>query len=309
MSKGRILVVDDEPQDCDAVKEYLVSRGFEVVVADNAAEAKRLMATDGIDVAVIDLRLERPHDEQDFSGITLAKQSEPSVPKIIWTGHPTVNAVREALGPAAFNGLPAAVGFVSKLDDEGPSALLNAIRLAMTSPDGALTRKILGAFEAEAPVQLHHRVREIGPEVASTRVQHLLADMQKELERRREQESREAARLHTNGVVVSWVGIAAIIVTLALLWFGDTRLGLLSAAVTAVTTVIQRLFSSKEKAAQERVRQSHKKLEDIYRATHLFAICEALESRNARDAYRKKLIDHMIDQKWLFNEDEDEGEK
>lgn len=305
MNKGHILVVDDEPQDCEAVRDYLVAQGFKVTMVDNATEAKRVMAAKQADVAVIDLRLERSHDDQDFSGITLAKQSEPSIPKIIWTRHPSIKAVREALGPAALNGLPAAVGFVSKLDDEGPSALLNAIRLALTPPNGALTRKVLGAFEAEAPVQLHHRVREIGPEAAGERMQRLLTDMQKELERRREQESREAARLHANGVVVSWVGIAAIIVTLALLWFGDTRLGILSAAVTAVTTVVQRLFSSREKAAQERVRQSHKKLEDIYRATHLFAICEALESRNARDAYRKKLIDHMIEQKWLFNVDED----
>ncbi|MDX6499170.1 MAG: two-component system, NtrC family, response regulator GlrR [Blastocatellia bacterium] len=301
--RPRILLVDNVPQDCEAVREYLEREGFSVSLVTTADEAKQLMATKQIDVSIIDLRLERDWDERDFSGITLAKQAERSIPKIIWTNHPTVEAVKQALGPA-LDGLPAAVGFVSKLNDEGLPTLLNSIRLALTPIDAPLTRRVLQAFQAEAPVALHNRVQEIGPEAAGERMQMLLRDMSQELERGRERESRQATQLHASSVAVSWVGIAAIVITLALLWFGETRIGLLSAAVTAITNVVQKLFTTQERAAQDRLTRSYKKLEEIYRATHLFAICDGFESQEARDTYRRKLLDHIIDQGWLFDDED-----
>jgi CheY-like chemotaxis protein len=298
--KSRILVVDNILQDCEAVREFLEREGFAVTLTTSGDEAKRLMAAKQVDVAIIDLRLERDRDERDFSGITLAKQAERSVPKIIWTNYPTIEAVKQALGPA-LDGLPAVVGFVSKLSDEGLPTLLKAIRLALTPIDAPLTRKVLQAFDVEAPVALHNRVQEIGPEAAGERMHTLLREMSQELERQREREIGETMRLRASGVAVSWVGIIAIIITLALLWFGETRVVLLSAAVTAITNVVHKLFSTREKAAQDRVTHSFEKLENIYRATIVSTLIGGIESRSARDAYRKKFLDHLIDQGWLFD--------
>jgi CheY-like chemotaxis protein len=302
--KALLLVVDNLSDQCDTVREFLERESFSVITATSAVDAKREMATKKIDVAIIDLRLERDWDEHDFSGVTLAKELPPSIPKIIWTGYPTVEAVRRALGPT-LDGLSAAVGFVSKLDDEGLPALLKTIRLALTPIDAPLTRKLLKAFDAEAPVALQNRFQEVGPEVASERMYGLLSDMAHELERRRERESGETIRLRRNGTAVGWVGTVAIVATLPLLWYGETTAALLSAAVTALTNVVHQLFSRREKAALERLTRSYMELEKVYRATHLFALVQDLESKTARDAYRKKLLDHLIDRGWLFDNAED----
>jgi CheY-like chemotaxis protein len=275
--KPLLLVVDNLPEQCAAAREFLEREGFSVITALNATDAQREMATKKFDVAIIDLRLERDSDEFDFSGVTLAKESPKSVPKIIWTSYPTVEAVRQALGPR-FDGLSAAVGFVSKLDDEGLPALLKTVRLALTPIDEPLTRKLLQVFGAEKPVALQTRVQEVGPEVASERMYGLLRDMAHELERSRERESGETIRLRRSGVAVGWVGTVAIVTIFPLLWYGETKVAVLSAAVTAITNVVHQLFSRREKAALARLTRSYKELEKVYRATHLFALILQLES-------------------------------
>lgn len=298
--KQRVLLVDNQPEDFIPVRECLEREGFSVNMVTNADDAKREMELKKADVAIIDLRLERDWDERDFSGITLAKEAEPSIPKIIWTNHPTIEAVKYALGPA-LDGLPAAVGFVSKLSDEGLPTLLNAIRLALTPVDARITRKVLQMFQAEAPVALQNRVQELGPEVASERMYTLLREMAQELERGRERDGHEMIRLRRTGVVVGWVGTGAIVAMFPLFWFGAIEAGFLSAGVTAISNVVHKLFLRREKAAQDRLSRSYMELEKIYRTTFLSAFIDSIESKAARDAYRKKLLDHLIDQGWLFN--------
>jgi len=298
--RPRVLLVDNQPDDFIPVQECLEREGFSVSMVTNADDGKREMALKKADVAIIDLRLERDWDERDLSGITLAKQAEPSIPKIIWTNHPTIAAVKSALGPS-LDGLPAAVGFVSKLSDEGLPALLNAIRLALTPANGQIMRRTLQAFEVKAPVALHNRVEELGPEVASERMHGLLRDMAQELERGRERDSHEMLRLRKTGIVVGWVGTATIVAMFPLLWFGAIEAGFLSAGVSTLTNLAHKLFAKRENAAQDRLTRSYMELEKIYRTTFLFALIESIESKNARDACRKKLLNHLIDQSWLFN--------
>lgn len=123
-SKATILFVDNEPHLLDTSKEFLEKSGYTVITASNPAEAKQKLELGGIDLAILDIRLENDDDERDMSGLMLAKRAARSIPKIIVTSFPSYDYVREALRPQ-LDGLPVAVGFLAR--DEGLMALLETV--------------------------------------------------------------------------------------------------------------------------------------------------------------------------------------
>jgi two-component system response regulator (stage 0 sporulation protein F) len=299
MTSPRVLVVDNRASDRLVVRECLEHEGYTVFEAPTSTEAERLLAGEQIDLCVIDLRLVSDVDEKDVSGIALARRIDPKIPKIIWTSFPTYTAVRKALGPN-HNGIPPAVGFVSKQDDEGLPALLSAVKLALTPANGVFAKRVLQAFEVDAPVALHHRIKEVGLDKTSALMRKALLDVSAESVRRRRVEEVRASQLHATGLVASWLGLTLILVTGALILLHSVEGSVLSLFATLIVAVIRKLFSSREDAAHKRVRQSYAELESVGRAVNMLAICDSLESVKARDAYRKKLLDHMIDEKWLL---------
>lgn len=297
MKRRRLLVVDNKPEDRSTVAKYLEGEGFDVIQAGALVEALAAAARARPDAAVIDLRLVNDTDEQDFSGIALAKQLDPALPKIMWTGFPTYEAVRRAMGPD-LDGIPAAVGFVSKLDDEGLPALLTAVRLALSPADSRLTRKVLQSFDVKAPAALHHRMREVGPEETGARVRQSLDDVTAELNHWREAESLRASQWHWVGLVAGWVGLALIAVTAVLLLLHSVDGGLLSLIATGVSTFIHNVYSAKEKEAHNRIRRSYNELERINLAANMLIICGSLPPKD-RVVYLKKILDQMLNEKRL----------
>ncbi len=128
MAKATILFADNDPDFLRTRAEFLEQEGYRVIAAADPTEARRLLERGEIDLAILDIRLQDDDDERDTSGLTLAKQAARSVPKLMLTGFPTVDAVREILRPQ-MDGLPAAVEFVGK--QEGPEVLIRAIRQAL----------------------------------------------------------------------------------------------------------------------------------------------------------------------------------
>ncbi len=55
MSKGRILVVDDEPKLVRLLREVFTATGFEVVVSHSAENAVELAALEQPDVVILDI--------------------------------------------------------------------------------------------------------------------------------------------------------------------------------------------------------------------------------------------------------------
>ena len=133
MAKATILFADNDPDFLKARAEFLEAEGYLVVPAADPTETRGKLELGRIDLAIVDIRLVNDDDEKDTSGLTLAKEVARTVPKIILTGFPSYEYVREALAPQ-MDGLPAAVDFVEKL--EGPEALLAAIRKALSVPKG-----------------------------------------------------------------------------------------------------------------------------------------------------------------------------
>jgi predicted nucleotide-binding protein len=125
---ARILFADNDPDFLKTRCEYLEQEGYNVITASTPIEARDLLLQGMVDLAVLDVRLEDDDDEKDTSGLILARELALSVPKIILTGFPSVDAAREALGSKG-NGLPLAVDFIAK--SEGPKALEEAVKKAL----------------------------------------------------------------------------------------------------------------------------------------------------------------------------------
>jgi len=132
-TKGVILIVDNDPEFLDSLKLFLEVKGYMVYTANNAVGAKRLLADELIHLAVIDVRLTDDRDEDDWSGLHLAAEAAPDVPKIILTGRryeDPSTLVLQVLRPDK-QGHILASDFVFKR--EGPDKLLEAIEGAFQS--------------------------------------------------------------------------------------------------------------------------------------------------------------------------------
>jgi two-component system, OmpR family, response regulator len=83
LDNGHILVVDDQPEICDLVQEYLSSEGqYRVSTAQDGAGMRRVMAQSPVDLVILDLIL--PGED----GLTLARsiRDETNVGIIILSG-------------------------------------------------------------------------------------------------------------------------------------------------------------------------------------------------------------------------------
>ncbi len=77
-----ILVVDDQQEICDVVRDYLSGEGYQVSIARDGAEMRRIMAKSTVDLVILDLML--PGED----GLTLARslRDESAVGIVMLTG-------------------------------------------------------------------------------------------------------------------------------------------------------------------------------------------------------------------------------
>lgn len=113
----RVLVVDNDPDFRDSVELLLTARGYTVFATSTRLEAMEIASRERVHVAVLDVRLESDPDRDDSSGLTLARQLDPLIVKIVVTAYPSVPVVRSSYD-VAFT-------FVGK--DELPAGLLEAM--------------------------------------------------------------------------------------------------------------------------------------------------------------------------------------
>ena len=93
MSQSRILVVDDEPDIRDLVREILEDEGYRVSVAENGETARAAFAREAPDLVLLDIWM------PDVDGITLLREWSTGgldCPVVVMSGHGTVETAIEA---------------------------------------------------------------------------------------------------------------------------------------------------------------------------------------------------------------------
>ncbi len=101
MSTPYILVVDDEPEIRQLVKEILEEEGYEVLVAENAEQARRARRLRRPDLVLLDIWM------PDVDGITLLKEWSANggldMSVIVMSGHATIETAVEATRLGAYD--------------------------------------------------------------------------------------------------------------------------------------------------------------------------------------------------------------
>ena len=101
MNQPYVLVVDDEPDIRDLVKEILVDEGYEVAIAENADAARQARRSRRPDLILLDIWM------PDTDGISLLKEwaegDSDDAPVIMMSGHGTVETAVEATRLGAYD--------------------------------------------------------------------------------------------------------------------------------------------------------------------------------------------------------------
>ena len=92
--KTKILVIDDEKDIRDSLKDILTDEGYKIFLAANASEAKEKKLSEKIDLILLDIWM------PDIDGLSLLKEwagnNEINCPVIMMSGHGTIDTAIEA---------------------------------------------------------------------------------------------------------------------------------------------------------------------------------------------------------------------
>lgn len=107
LSKGRVLLVDDEPLVLEMFESILAEQGYDVFVAPNPQIALNHLEKTYFDVLVCDVLLE---ELDGFDIMTIARKKQPSIAVLLITGAPSEpDAEKAAAQGAAYLSKP--IGF------------------------------------------------------------------------------------------------------------------------------------------------------------------------------------------------------
>ncbi len=168
-SPPTILLADNNDVFRKTRGDFLQEEGYEVVMASSPAEAIELVAQGGIDLAILDVRLEEDDNELDFSGLDVARALPSLMPFIVATNHPTTEIVKKSLRPY-LNGHRWAAEFIDKHDPE--DTFLEVVKrilplpFSTTEPSG--DDEIAQLYEKLADLQLRRDPAHLGEKQQST---------------------------------------------------------------------------------------------------------------------------------------------
>lgn len=167
MSKGRVLIVDDEAEMCSLLKATLEPRGYECSSTTSAGEALRRVGTEEYDAILTDLVM------PEVDGVELCNQiaaSCPGVPVVIMTAFGSMDVVVEAIRAGAFDFVtkPLEMEFLALVLQRAIDhrRLLEKVRLLsnpVETSDGF--PELLG--ESRAMNQTKQHISQVGPTDAS----------------------------------------------------------------------------------------------------------------------------------------------
>ena len=103
MRPGKILVVDDDPDVRMATRDFLSSKGYEVVVAEGGREALTLLDASPPDVVLLDVAM------PDLDGMETLKRivaTHPTMPVIMVTANADIEITSKVLQLGAADYVP-----------------------------------------------------------------------------------------------------------------------------------------------------------------------------------------------------------
>ncbi len=119
MSKGILLLVDDDRQVLASMADWLRSQGYELDTAQNCEQARAAFARRAYNVALVDVRLP---DGDGFDLLAEFREKRPSTSVIMITGYGTVDSAIDAIRAGAFDYLTKPL-----IDDELEMAIHRAL--------------------------------------------------------------------------------------------------------------------------------------------------------------------------------------
>ncbi len=90
----RVLLVDDELDFLEVMKERMENRGLEVSTSSTAEDALKQVAAEPFDVVILDLKMP---GIDGLEALNLIKEQRPEIQVILLTGHATVEKGVEAI--------------------------------------------------------------------------------------------------------------------------------------------------------------------------------------------------------------------
>lgn len=101
----RILIVDDDPDICTMIKMVLEYHGFTAFEAENEEKANQVMATEPIDLIIMDMLLSGA-DGTDICRSIKNDKERSSLPVLMFSAHPTARETCLAAGADDFISKP-----------------------------------------------------------------------------------------------------------------------------------------------------------------------------------------------------------
>jgi len=103
MNKNRILIVDDEPNVCQFLSEYLEYKGFETQISYSGAKALKYLKTESFDAILLDLIMPEMNGLEVLEKI---REMKIMIPVIIVTGVKDKNVAEDAIKLGAVDFIP-----------------------------------------------------------------------------------------------------------------------------------------------------------------------------------------------------------
>ena len=295
MSEEKILFIDNVPDFLNTRKEFLEDKGYEVLPACSPEEAKRILRTTHVDLAIIDIRLRDDKDELDRSGLELARKMDPAIPKLFLTAFPEDwQLVREALKPDE-RGFPLALDFLAKR--EGPEVMLSAVEFALRWP-ATLRKTLLESFGVASWGEMVSEAQRLSPQETGQRIEKASIDAAKQLESDYKEARTQATLNHRLGLGVASGGMLIILVSAALIgWLGQGTPAVITAVVGAICEGVGLLFFQRVDTANRRTDDLHAEMIKIYGLKELLTACDSLSSSQDRDRCKQEVIREIT--RWL----------
>ena len=151
MSKRKILVADNNPGHLAGIAKLLKSKDYTVHIANSPVEARKILEGGKIDLAILDIRLLNDEDEEDISGLELAKEFVLALPIIIMSRFPSSELISDVFN--THRDTPVATAFWNI--DLGTDELVKLIARLINRPPTTEEEMIL-----EESIQLHKQAQE-----------------------------------------------------------------------------------------------------------------------------------------------------